>query len=211
VHSGKINTRIFKDGKERICIAWNVLRNSPDMPKEAYESLINVILYEDMPHVEETLKSISKGSIPHEKSKGLVNTFWNKFSSIVSPDQDQRTFGKILKEAGADSMNDAQFLAELDDVKMPHIFAKIVEETRTTALDHFRSHLSKQTRVLVHSALRIQTDQCLLQIQRESASHEEEQLTELRRAFIREINDLSQAGHHALVIPHLFYFAFILS
>ncbi|KAG2040447.1 hypothetical protein BDR03DRAFT_892378 [Suillus americanus] len=196
VHSGKINTRDFKDGKERICIAWNVLRSSSDVPKETRESFINVILYEAMPHVRETLKSISKGNIPHEKPKGLVNTIWDKFSSIVLPDQDSRTFGKTLKDADADSVSDAQFLTELDNVKMPHIFAKIVEETRTAALDHLRSHLTKQTRLLVHSALRIQTDQCLLQVQREAVGNEEEQLTELRRAFIREINDLSKTGHH---------------
>ncbi|KAG1886619.1 hypothetical protein F4604DRAFT_1278700 [Suillus subluteus] len=196
VHSGKINTRNFKDCKERICIAWNVLRDSPDIPKETRESFINDILYEAIPHVKETLKSIGKGNILHEKSKGLVNTIWDKFSSVVLPDSDPRTFGKTLKEADADFVSDAQFLTELDSVEMPHIFAKIVEETRTAALDHFRSHLTKQTGVLVHSALRIQTDQCLLQVQREAASHEEEQLTELRRAFIREINDLSKTGHH---------------
>ncbi|KAG1848075.1 hypothetical protein DFJ58DRAFT_729977 [Suillus subalutaceus] len=196
MHSEKINNRNFKDGKERICIARDVLRNSPDMPKEARESFINVILQEDMSHVKENLKLISKGIIPHEKPKGLVTALWGKFSSIVS-ELDLRIFGKTLKEADADSISDTQFLVELNDVKIPRILAKIVEETRTAALDHFRSNLTKQTRALVHFALRIQTDQCLLQVQREVASHEEEQLTELRRAFIHEINDLSQTGHHA--------------
>ncbi|KAG1889124.1 hypothetical protein F4604DRAFT_1673832 [Suillus subluteus] len=199
VHSGKINTRNFKDCKERICIAWNVLRDSPDMPKETRESFINDILYEAIPHVKETLKSIGKGNILHEKSKGLVNTIWDKFSSVVLPDSDPRTFGKTLKEADADFVSDAQFLTELDSVEMPHIFAKIVEETRTAALDHFRSHLTKQTGVLVHSALRIQTDQCLLQVQREAASHEEEQLTELRRGvypYTFVINSVEETRRH---------------
>ncbi|KAG1809694.1 uncharacterized protein BJ212DRAFT_1484392 [Suillus subaureus] len=195
-HSEKINNRTFKEGKERIRIAQNVLRNSPDMPKEARESFINVILYEDTPHVKETLKSISRGNIPHEKPKGLVNTLWDKISSAVLPDLDLRTFNKTLNEGDADSVSDAQFLTELDDVEIPHIFAKIVEETRTAALHHFRSHLTKQTRFLVHFALRTQTDQCVLQVQREASSHGEEQLTELRRTFLREINDLSQTGHH---------------
>ncbi|KAG1764551.1 hypothetical protein EDD22DRAFT_883267 [Suillus occidentalis] len=196
VHSEKINSRHFKDCKERICIARNVLRNSPDMPKEARESFIDVILYEDMSHVKETLKSISRGNFSHEKPKGFVNVLWDKFSSVVLADLDPRTFGKTLKEADADSISDAQFLMELSDDKMPRILAKIVEETRTAALDHFRSHLTKQTRALVHLALHTQTDQCLLQVHREAVSHEEEQLTELRTAFIREINDFSQTGHH---------------
>lgn len=211
VHSEKINNKHFTDGKQRICIARNVLRNFPDMPKEACESFINIILHEDMSHVKETLKSISKGNFPHEKPRGLVNTLWDKLSSVVLPDLDPRTFGKTLKEADADSISDAQFLMELNDDKIPHIFANIVEETRTAALDHFRSHLTKQTRAVVHFALRTQTDQCVLQVQREAASHEEEQLTGLRRAFIHEINDFSQTGHHALVCLHLFCFAFILS
>ncbi|KAG1886418.1 uncharacterized protein F5891DRAFT_1082392 [Suillus fuscotomentosus] len=198
-HSGKINTRNFKDGKERICMARNVLRNSADMPKESSETLINIILHEDMTHVKETLKSISKGNIPPEKPRGMVYTFWSKFtgSSIVLPDLDLPLFGKTLKEVDADSISDTQFLTELDNVEMPPILRKIVEDTRAAALDHFRSNLTKQTRFLVHFALRTQTEQCSLQVQREAASHEEEQLTELRRTFIHEINDLSQTGSHA--------------
>ncbi|KAG2365210.1 hypothetical protein BDR07DRAFT_1399490 [Suillus spraguei] len=197
VHLGRINIRSFKEGKERICIARNVLRNSPDMPKETRDSFINIILHEDMSHVKEALKSISKGNIPHEKPMGYMHTIWNKFSSVVIPDLDLRNFGKSLKEADTDSISDAQFLEELNDVEMPHILAKIVEETRAAAMDHFRSNLTKQTRLLVHSVLRTQIDQCLLQVQREAASHEEEQLTELRRAFIHEVNNFSKTGHYA--------------
>ncbi|KAG1840861.1 hypothetical protein C8R48DRAFT_739797 [Suillus tomentosus] len=196
-HSEKINTRNFKDCKERICIARNVLGNSADMPKESRESFINIILREDMSHVKETLKSISKGNVPHEKPRGIVSTVWSKFTSIVLPDLDLHIFGKTLKEADADSISDAQFLTELDNAEIPPILRKIVEDTRAAALDHFRSNLTKQTRFLVHFALRIQTEQCSLQVQREAASHEEEQLTELRRSFIHEINDLSQTGYHA--------------
>jgi hypothetical protein len=53
--------------------------------------LINIIFHEDMTHVKETLKSISKGNIPHEKPRGMVYTFWTKVtgSSIVLPDRNQ--------------------------------------------------------------------------------------------------------------------------
>ncbi|KAG1725515.1 hypothetical protein EDB19DRAFT_1643996 [Suillus lakei] len=197
VHREKINSRYFKNGKERICIARTVLRNYPDMTKETRESFINIILHEDIPHVKETLKLISKGQLPHEKPKGFVNVIWGKVSSIALPDLDTHTFGKTLKEADAGSISDAQFLMELEDVEPSHILAKIVADTMADALEHFRSHLTKQTRSLVHFALRTQTDQCLLQVHRESASREEEQLTELRREFIYEINDLSRKAPHS--------------
>ncbi|KAG1778913.1 hypothetical protein EV702DRAFT_1093073 [Suillus placidus] len=191
-----IHSRSFKDGKERICIARNILRNCSDMPKETRESFINIVLHEDMPHVKETLKLISRGNLPHEKPKGFLNTVWGKVSSIV-PGMNTYAFSKTLKETDIDSISDAQFLVELEDIEPSHIMAKIVAETKTAALDHFRYHLTKQTRALAHFALRTQTDQCLLQAHREASSHEEEQLTELRREFIREINDLSKTAHHS--------------
>ncbi|KIK32360.1 hypothetical protein CY34DRAFT_759068 [Suillus luteus UH-Slu-Lm8-n1] len=200
VHSEKINNRHFKDRKERICIASNVLRNSPDMPKGARESFIDVILHEDMSHVKETLKSISKGNFSRERPKGSVNVLWDKLSDVLA-DLDPRTFGKTLKEADADYISDAQLPMELSDDKMPGILEKFVEETRTAALDHFRSYLTKQTRALVHLALHTQTDQCLLQVQREAAIHEEEQITELWRAFIHEIDDFSQTGGDTKTLP----------
>ncbi|KAG1725513.1 hypothetical protein EDB19DRAFT_1644008 [Suillus lakei] len=197
VHSEKIDSQSFKDGKERICIARTVLRNCPDMTKETRDNFINIILHEDMPHVKETLKLISKGSLPHEKPKGFVNAFWGKISSILVPDLDLRTLRKTLKEADADSTTDAQLLMEFKDVEPPHIMAKIAADTKTAALEHFKSHLTKQTRTLVHSALRIQTDQCLPWVRRQADSSEEEQLTELRREFIHEINDLSRNMPHS--------------
>ncbi|KAG0701346.1 hypothetical protein DFH29DRAFT_990130 [Suillus ampliporus] len=202
VHSEKIKTGDFKNGKERICIVQNVLRQCPDMPKETRESFINVILREDMSHVKVAIKLFSKGTIPHEKPAGFMNTLWSKVSSLVLPDLDTHTFGKTLNVADTDSISDAQFLVELEDNDTPHIMAQIVDDTRAAALKHFRSHLKKQTKALVHSALHIQTRQCLHQVQREAASRTEEQLTELRRRFIHKINDLSQTGHyvHTFVI-----------
>ncbi|KAG2136644.1 hypothetical protein DEU56DRAFT_356200 [Suillus clintonianus] len=197
VHSEKINSRHFKDNKERICIARNVLRNGTDMPKENREMFINIILHEDMSNVKETIKLINEGNLLHEKPKRFVGAVLGKVSSIDLPDLDTHTFSNTLKEADTNSISDAQFLVELEDVKPSHIMAKIAAETKTVALEHFRSHLMKQTRTLVHFALRIQTDQCLLQVRREAASREEEQYIELRREFIRAINDLSQTGHHS--------------
>ncbi|KAG2116835.1 hypothetical protein DEU56DRAFT_984883 [Suillus clintonianus] len=196
-HSEKISSRHFKDSKERICIAWNVLRDYPDMPKETRDRSIDIILHEDMSHVRATVKFINKGNPPHEKPKGFVNALWGKVSTTVVSDLDTHIFGKTLKEADTNSISDAQFLVELEDVKPSHIMAKIAAETKTDVLEYFRSHVTKQTRALVHFALHIQTDQCLLQVQREAASREEEQLIELRREFIHEINDLSQTGQHS--------------
>jgi hypothetical protein len=167
------------------------------MPKGTRESFINIILYEDMSHVKETLKLISRGNLPHEKPRGFLNTFWSKVSSIVIPDLDTHAFSKTLKEADVDSISDAQFLVELEDIEPSHIMAKIATETRAAALDHFRYYLTKHTRNLAHFALHTQTDQCLLQARREASSHEEEQLTELRREFIRDINELSKTAHHS--------------
>ncbi|KAG1720811.1 hypothetical protein EDB19DRAFT_1646869 [Suillus lakei] len=188
----KISSRNFKDGKERICIARTVLRNCPDMTKETRESFINIVLHEDMRHVRETLRLISKGNLPHEKPKGLLNAVWDKFSSLVMPDLDTGTSSKMLKEADTDSISDVQFLVELENIKPSHIMAQIVAETKTAALEHFKHPFTKHARALAHFALRTQTDQCLLQAHREAASREEEQLTELRREFIHEINDLSR-------------------
>jgi hypothetical protein len=82
------------------------LHNSPDMPKGARESFIDVILHEDMSQVKEVLKSISKGNFSHERPKGFVNVLWNKLSDVLA-DLDPRTFGKALKEADADSISNA--------------------------------------------------------------------------------------------------------
>lgn len=189
-HFQKIFAHNFKNLKERICIAQHFLRNYPDVR----EDFINIILYEDMKHVKETLNMISHGT----DSTGILNTLWSTVSYFASPSLHTHTTYKSLKfkEADADSISDTQFLVQLGDLKTFPIMTKIVEETEAAALEYFRLLLPKKIESLVRSVQHIQVNECVHQVRREAASREEVQLAELRRMFIKEINYLTQ-GHHS--------------
>jgi hypothetical protein len=202
LHLEGINNRDFKGYKERICIVQSLRRQFPDVEKKDF---LNIILHEDMKHVKEAVKVMGRDATSHEQPKGFMNSLkekaWNGVNSFISSGPGSEFVDVTIKdaEALAAKINDAQFLAELNDIEELPIMKKIVADTRAAALGHFKSLLKKCVKPLTHSALRIQTDHCVAQVYREVASDEEQQSAELRKKFIAEINDLStsQAGHHS--------------
>jgi len=195
LHIEKINNRDFKNYKERICIAQSLLPQVPDIEKEN-GGFLNVILYEDMRHVKESVRLMGKG---YEQPKGILNKAWGGINSFISSGPDVQFVDQTFKDAEitTSAVSDAQFLAELDDMEKLPCMEKIIADTRAVALGHFRSLLAKHSSTLTHSALRIQTDKCLAQLHKEAASNEEQELAESRKRFIAEINDLSQTVHHS--------------
>lgn len=202
MHLEKINNRDFRGYKERICIVQSLRRQFPDIENKDF---LNVILHEDMKHVKEAVKMMGRDTTSHEQPKGIMNSLkekaWNGINSFISSGPDSEFVDTTIKEAEAlaSKVNDAQFLAELNDIEELPIMKKVVADTRAAVLGHFKSLLTKCIKSLKHSALRIQTDHCVAQVHKEVASDEEQQFSELRKKFIAEINDLSssQAGHHS--------------
>jgi hypothetical protein len=194
----KINSRDYKLCKERICIVQSLRRHLPSVDMEN-KDFLDVILRENMKHVKEAVKAMGRGATPQEQPRGLLNKTLGVINSFVSsgPDSEfvDQTFREI--ETTASTISDAQFLAELDDIEELPIMKRIVADTRAAVLDHFRSLLTRNTKSLSHFVLQIQTNQCLAQVHREAISEEEQKQAGLRKKFIAEINDQTQAGHHS--------------
>ncbi|OJA14302.1 hypothetical protein AZE42_01565 [Rhizopogon vesiculosus] len=195
---GKINHRDYRLCKERICIVQNLRRQRPGFDMEN-KDFLNVILHENMKHVKETVRAMARGTTPHEQPKGFVGKTLGAIHSLVSSGPDSEFVDKTFRdtEVAASTISDAQFLAELDDIEELPIMETIVANTRAAALNHFRSLLTRHIKALTHSVLRIQTDLCLAQANRESVSDEEQQQVEIRKKFITEINGHSEAGNHS--------------
>jgi len=197
LHLEKINNRDFRGYKERICIVRSLRHQFPDVENKDF---LNAILHEDMKHVKEAVKMMGRDATSHEQPKGFMNSLKEKVNSFISSSPDSELVDMTFKEAEAraSKVNDAQFLAELNDIEELPIMKKVVADTRAAALGHFKLLLKKYTKSLTNSALRIQTDHCVAQVSREVFSDEEQQLSELRKKFIVEINDLSSSpGHHS--------------
>ncbi|KAG2136636.1 hypothetical protein DEU56DRAFT_857679 [Suillus clintonianus] len=193
--TGKVNSRDFKNYKERVYIAQNLLRQFPDID----EDCLNVILHKDMRHVKESVRKIAQNAAPHQQSKGLINNALSGINSLISSVQDSQFVDKTLKdaEAAATAISDTGFLAGLDDIEKLPAMKTVVANIRAAALEHFRSLLTMQTTALTQTALRIQFNTCVAQAHREAFSSEERQLAESRKRFIAEINAHSQAGSHS--------------
>ncbi|KAG1719880.1 hypothetical protein EDB19DRAFT_2044892 [Suillus lakei] len=194
-----IDSRDFKTCKERVCIAQRLLQQLPDVQMKE-EDFLNVILYGDMEHVKESLNSIAQDATPHGQPKNFLNKALSGLNSLISSGpRSQSLVDQMLKdaEASASTLSDAQFLVQLDDIEKLPVMKNIVAETRAAALMHFKSLLTKQTTILTHYGMRIQIDTCLAQARGEVVSGEEQQLAELRKRFIVEINACSLTSHNS--------------
>ncbi|KAG1809692.1 uncharacterized protein BJ212DRAFT_1379102 [Suillus subaureus] len=194
----KINSHDFKNYKQRVYIAESLLRQFPDIKMED-EDFLDVILHDDMRHVKESIRVLGNHVIPHQQPKGLVKQAWSSINSFISSGQGSqfvdKTFGDA--EASASKISDTQFLASLDDMERLTVMKKVVAGARAAALVHFRSILTTQTTNLTHASLHIQINESVAQVHKEAAIGEEQQLAELRKRFIADINAHSQTGHHS--------------
>ncbi|KAG2347680.1 hypothetical protein BDR05DRAFT_927599 [Suillus weaverae] len=193
----KINSRDFKNYKQRVYIAKSLLRQFPDIEMED-EDFLDVILHEDMRHVKESVRMLGKHAM-HRQPKGLMTQAWSSINSFISSGQGSQFVDKTFKdaEAAASMISDTQFLAGLDDMEELLVMKKVVAGTRAAALAHFRSLLTTQTTTLTHASMRIQIDESVAQVHRQAAISEEQQLAESRKGFIVDINAHSQTGHHS--------------
>jgi hypothetical protein len=188
----KINARDFKNCKERIHVVQSLLRQFPETTMED-EDFLNDILHKDMRHVRESVRMIGRSAAP---PKGLINTALSGINSFISSGQNSQFVNKTFNnaEAAASAIDDAQFLAKLDDIEKLPVMKKAVADTRAAALAHFRSLLTIQTTTLTRLALHIQISKCVACVRREAASNEEQQLAESRKRFIASFNAHSQTG-----------------
>ncbi|KAG1764546.1 hypothetical protein EDD22DRAFT_951631 [Suillus occidentalis] len=195
----KINSRDFKNYKQRVYIAECLLHRFPDVDMED-ESFLDVILYEDMRHVKESIKMLGQHAVQHQP-KGLM-TVWSSINSFISSGPGSQFVDKTFKdaEAAASLISDTQFLAGLDDRERFPVMKKVVAGARAAALVHFRLLLATQMTTLAHSSLRIQIDESVAQAHKEITIREEQQLAESRERFIAGINAHSQTGHHSHVL-----------
>lgn len=196
LHIEKINSRDFKNYKQRVYIAECLLHQFPDVDMED-ESFLDVILYEDMRHVKESIKMLGKHAVQHQP-KGLM-TVWSSINSFISSGPGSQFVDKTFKdaEAAASTISDTQFLAGLDDRERFPVMKKVVAGARAAALVHFRLLLATQMTTLAHSSLRIQINESVAQVHKEITIREEQQLAESRERFISGINAHSQTGHHS--------------
>jgi len=161
----------------------------------------DTILYKDAKYTKEAVKAL--WMVPtHEEQKGLIGKAWDTFSSVVSPGPDSASIDKFMRDTrkSASSLSDAQFLAELNDFEDLPGMERIIADARAAARDHFLSLLKRHSTSLTHSVLRIQREQLLAQVHKESTSDEEQQQGGLRRGFIAEVNDYSQTADHLWAI-----------
>ncbi|KAG1848072.1 hypothetical protein DFJ58DRAFT_746884 [Suillus subalutaceus] len=194
----KINSHDFKNYKQRVYIAESLLRQFPDIKMEG-EDFLDVILHEDMRHVKESIRMLGKQVSPQQQPKGLVKQAWSSINSFISSGQGSQFVDETFRvaEATASKTSDTQLLARLDDMEKLPIMKKVVAGTRAAALAHFRSLLAAQTKTLAHASLRIQINESVARVHSEAAISEEQQLAELRKRFIADINAHSQTGHHS--------------
>ncbi|OJA15113.1 hypothetical protein AZE42_09078 [Rhizopogon vesiculosus] len=192
---GEINHHNYKSYKKRIRIVQSLRRQIPDVDMENNDSL-RIILYEDMKHVNDALKAVGRGAIPHEQPKGFVRKTWGKLNPFKSSGPDSEFIDGTYRdtETAAYTLSDALFLAELDNIEKLPLMDRIVVNARAAALDHFKSLLTRYTEILTRAVLQIQIDQCLAQVLIEVTSDEEQQKAELRKKLIAGVNDNSQAG-----------------
>ncbi|KAG1723067.1 hypothetical protein EDD22DRAFT_790202, partial [Suillus occidentalis] len=196
----KINARDFKNCKERIHVVQSLLRQFPETTMED-EGFLNDILHKDMRHVRESVRMIGRSAAP---PKGLINTALSGINSFIPSKQNSQFVNKTFNdaEAAASAIDDAQFLAELDNIEKLPVLKKAAADTRAAALAHFRSLLTIQTTTLARLALRIQISKCVAWVHREAVSSEEQQLAESRKRLIASFNAQSQSGSrsHTFII-----------
>lgn len=188
----KISARDFKNCKERIHVVQSLLSQFPETTMED-EGFLNDILHKDMRHVRESVRMIGRSAAP---PKGLINTALSGINSFIPSGQNSQFVNKTFNdaEAAASAIDDAQFLAELENIEKLPVLKKAAADTRAAALAHFRSLLTIQTTTLTRLALRIQISKCVAWVRREAVSSEEQQLAESRKRLITSFNAQSQTG-----------------
>lgn len=75
----KINSRDFRDYKQRVYIAASLLCQFPDIKMED-KDFLEVLLHEDMRHVKEFVRYVSM----HQQPKGLMTQAWSSINSFIS-------------------------------------------------------------------------------------------------------------------------------
>lgn len=183
-----IRSRDYKTLKQRLIVIDVLLTELEGLYPAKRSEVIQLVLEGKWPRVE----SILDGHQPKLKSNAWFNfiSLPTIFSKDSSPGQ------ALLQRARSIATHtpDVDFLLQLKSISARDAALQTpVETTEDIIQDHFNATIGKLLNKLVHSALRVQLEECAKQIEREASSDAERDITRFRNDFRHQIERLSQS------------------
>ncbi|KIK81380.1 hypothetical protein PAXRUDRAFT_156232 [Paxillus rubicundulus Ve08.2h10] len=179
----------FKKCKKNICFVCGLWSQVKDWSGEYRDHVINIASNPDLEQAKLGLRAACK-----KDEDGMFKSIFKRGKSLLGAvDHPTLTESMIQSAENSPSHGDAEFVANLDNIlnQLPSL-GKLIHEAKRALNEQIPKIVTGCCRHLTNKALDLQESRCTAHIQREVDSHEREELSDLRRGFIRALNALSQ-------------------
>ncbi|KIJ06969.1 hypothetical protein PAXINDRAFT_103161 [Paxillus involutus ATCC 200175] len=183
-----INAADFKKCKKNICFVHGLWNQMKDWDEEYRDQLINIASNPDLYEAKQNLRAACK-----KDGDGMLKSFVKKMAWWGASDHPTLVESMIRYAEKSLFHGDAEFVANLDVIlcQLPSL-EKLVHEAKRALNEQIPKIVSGRCKNLTNRALGLQERKCTAQVNMEAESRKKEELSDLRRAFIRALNALSQ-------------------
>ncbi|KAF8840166.1 hypothetical protein BDN67DRAFT_968994, partial [Paxillus ammoniavirescens] len=183
-----INAADFKKCKKNICFVYGLWNQMKDWSEECRDKVIKIACNPDLQEAKRDLRAACK-----KDGDGVLKSLVKKVVGWGASDHPTLDESMIRSAEKSPFHRDAEFVANLDDIlrQLPSL-GKLVHEAKRALNEQIPKIVSGRCKNLTNKALDLQEGKCMAQIKMEAESHKREELSDLRRGFIRALNALSQ-------------------
>ncbi|KAF8840150.1 hypothetical protein BDN67DRAFT_904164 [Paxillus ammoniavirescens] len=179
----------FEKCKKSICFVYGLWDQTKGWNKERRDWVMNVASNPDLQVAKQTLRAECQ-----KDGDGVLKTFIKRGKSLLGA-SDHTLVESMIRDAEKSLFyGDAEFVASLDTIRLqlPSL-EELVREAKRALKEEIPKIFSERCKKLTNIALEVQKSKCAAQVKISVEIPEKEELSDLRRGFIRALNASSQS------------------